>query len=63
MANQVLKLSPNWLEVTIPHHQLLARPDDGGQIGQLYRAQRRHADPKADQAVGGVAIGWVERGQ
>ena len=49
---QVFRQPPHRLEVAIPHHGLLARPDDGDQIGQLHRSQRRYANPQVDQAVG-----------
>ena len=49
------------LEVAIPHHGLLARPGDGGQVGQLHRSQCRQCQSQVDQAVGSIAIGWVER--
>ncbi|KAG0753136.1 hypothetical protein G6F22_021583 [Rhizopus arrhizus] len=42
---------------------LLARPDDGCQIGQLHGAQLRHPQAQVDQAVGRIAVGRVERSE
>jgi len=61
--SQIFRQPPHRLEVAIPHHGLLARPDDGGQVGQLHRSQCRHANPQVDQAVGSITIGGVERSQ